>query len=218
MNQTISKAIACFLLSVWFVPTMIAQDWEHEKTVDGIEIFTRAVPGEDLLELKIEFTLATRLGPLVALLDDVESYTEWVYKATKFEQVLSTGDGEGIFYGQVDFPWPMDDRDYVITCTTEQDPHTKVVTLESRTCEHQLREVSKDFIRVPSHFNRWELHPISSNEVRCIYLLKSDPGGSIPKWLINLAIDKGAVETIQNLRERISSCEQNTRLAYIQEK
>ncbi len=195
-----------------------AQDWDIEKEFDGITIFTRLVDGAEIKELKIEFTLNMRLAPIVALINDSDQFNDWVYNSVEFKPLDSKGPGNGYYYGVVDFPWPMDDRDYVIETTTTQDPESKVVMVESKNASLEGNPAIGDYVRIPAHHNQWILTPVGENEVFVKYWLKSDPGGAIPKWLINLAIDKGATQTIKNMKTKLAACEPDMRLSYIEEK
>jgi len=198
--------------------SLFSQNWELEKTVDGIEIYTRLVEGADIKELKMNFICPSDLGPLISLLSDSEKFTEWVYRATEFTEIESSGPSGGIYYGSVDFPWPLDDRDYVIKTSLTQDPITKAVLIRSEDIEYAGVPEKEDFIRLPGHQNEWRLEPLGNGQTKCEYWLYSQPGGSIPDWLVNLAIDKGAVETVQNLLKEVRSFQSNPEFAYIQEK
>jgi len=207
-----------FLLFVFSQHSLFAQEWELEKTVNGVEIYTRLLDGAEIKELKMNFICPSDLGPLISLISDAERFTQWVYRATEFKAISSSSPGEGIFYGSVDFPWPLDDRDYVIKTTLTQNPDTKAVLIRSEDIEvAELPEVD-GFIRLPGHQNEWRLQPLGNGQTQVEYWLYSQPGGSIPDWMVNLAIDKGAVETIKNLLEEVQSYKCNPKLAYILEK
>ncbi|MBK6947604.1 MAG: hypothetical protein IPH16_05565 [Haliscomenobacter sp.] len=58
----------------------------------------------------------------------------------------------------------------------------------------------KDRVRIPVMQYQWTLTP--GNGVLTVdYQLRSDPGGSLPAWAINLGLDQGPVQTIKNLRQ-----------------
>ena len=215
-NTFTSLLLVSTFLMIGF--SSIAQSWDLEKHFDDIKIFTRSVADSDLKELKIEFSLDLNLAPIVSLLNNSDVFNDWVYNSKVFEPLTELGPGNGFYYGIVDFPWPLEDRDYVIHTCTKQDPVSKVVTIESMDAEHKTRICNTEYVRIPNHHNRWTLTPVSSNKTDLVYWLKSDPGGAIPKWLINLAIDKGATQTILNMKSKLACCQSNLQLAYIQEK
>jgi len=198
--------------------SMSGQSWELEKEIDGIQIFTRSVSDSDLKELKIEFSLDIGLSPIVSILHDDQNLTEWVYNCKAYETLDKESPGNGHFYGVTDFPWPLDDRDYFLETTSEQCPITKVVTIQSKDVQNTFGKSKTKYTRMASHLNRWTLTPISKEKTALEYYLKSDPGGAIPSSFINLAIDKGAIQTIFNMKKRLERCCQDVQLAYIQEK
>ena len=217
MKETV---YTCFFLITVFIltgSTLIAQDWELEKNTDGINIYTRSVADSELKELKVEFSIDLKLSPIVEHLNNAEIFNDWVNSSMVFESLQENGGGNGLYYGIVDFPWPLDDRDYVINTTTYQNPSTKVVTIESKNTEFSSRPNYPDYVRIPSHHNRWVLTPVSSQKTEISYWLKSDPGGAIPNWLINLVIDKGATRSIKNMLNMLANKTTDTHLSYIQE-
>ncbi|MEM1121376.1 MAG: hypothetical protein AAGJ18_13070 [Bacteroidota bacterium] len=100
----------------------------------------------------------------------------------------------------MDFPWPLDDRDLIVRSTMNQDPITKVVRSESFN-EPDYIPVKKGLVRIPSLHLWWEFTPKESGVVEVEYFLSSDPGGLIPAWMINLALDQGPTQTIKAFRE-----------------
>ncbi len=196
----------------------LGQTWQLEKEVEGVEIFTRIVEGSDLKELKLEFYLDLNLAPIVHLLHDVQDYTNWVYNSLAFEAVSSNAPGNGYFYGIVDFPWPLDDRDYVIHTVTKQDVSTNIVTIESKSIEHEAKKCTSKYVRIPRHHNRWTLTPLEKNKTKLEYWLKTDPGGNLPDGIINMAIDKGSLQTVLNMKTKLANCNSDLKLAYIKER
>jgi hypothetical protein len=65
---------------------------------------------------------------------------------------------------------------------------------------------------------QWTLVPGKGGWVYVEYYIYSHPGGSIPDWMVNMAIDVAPRETIKNIREIIQQQRyQTAKLAYIKE-
>jgi len=218
MHQLFHLRLLCIAIFLMVIrPSAKGQDWQLQKEVEGVQIFTRIMPDSDLKELKLEFYLDLNLAPIVNLLHDVKDYTNWVYNSLAFEVVSSTAPGNGFFYGIVDFPWPLDDRDYVIHTVTQQDNESKVVTIESKSVEHAEKKCLNKYVRIPRHHNRWTLTPMGSQKTKLEYWLKTDPGGNLPDAIINMAIDKGSLQTVLNMKSKLANCDTNMKLTYILE-
>lgn len=196
----------------------VAQQWELEmETEEGIQIFTRFVEGEPLKQVKIEFEIKTALNPLVSLITNPDKYTDFVYKSLTYQQ-KSGEPGNGIFYGQLDFPWPLSDRDFIVSTKTEQDPITKQVIISTKSVDQSAYSLESGFVRINSHHNTWKLIPGDHGMVKGEYWLKSDPSGTIPQWCVNMMIHEGSVKTIQQLFIELAGYQSHNPIAFIKEK
>jgi hypothetical protein len=97
-----------------------------------------------------------------------------------------------------------------------QDPHTKVVTIDGPVVANYVPE-KKDIVRVKNSFGKWVLTP-QKNGVRIEYTLETDPGGSLPAWLVNLFVAKGPHETFVKLKKQLAKDEyKDVTVAYIKD-
>lgn len=194
----------------------ITNDWKLKKVTDGIEVYIRDVEASDLKELKIKTTFEkTRISQIITVLNDTKQYAEWTYKCTDAKLVERISDSESIDYYRYDFPWPMSDREIYTHSTMTQDPSTRTLKIETKAIADARFANAKDCVRVISHINTWELIP-DGEDVKLIYISKSDPAGSIPDWLINMAIDHGPTKTMLGLKDILSqSAYQNAQISWI---
>lgn len=189
--------------------------WTLKNQKDGIKVFYRKT--SDVHELKLTTSFKVPLSGIVHLLDDVDKYTVWGYKISEARLIKRLSPTETIYYSRIDFPWPMSDRDVVLHTTVAQDSHSNTVTSSSVAVSGWVPEV-KDVIRLTKANTRWTVIPGSGGWMYVEYYLYSDPGGSLPDWAINLAIDVGPRETIKRMREILKDpFYQNAKLAHIRE-
>jgi hypothetical protein len=210
-----SALLLCTICCTSFIDT--TNDWVLKKYGNGVAVYNREVPGSTIKELKAVTQLQTSLSSIITLLEDRETYPEWVYKCGKSYQVKKISDSEGIYYQNVVAPWPVDNRDFVVLVKVTQDAKTKVVTQTSKVIKGILPEVSGT-VRVTEFNALWTLTPIKNGMVNCEYQLLVNPGGSIPAWLINLAAIDGPYETTVNLRSWVFKDKyQKSHLSFIKE-
>lgn len=194
-----------------------AYEWKLKKEVDDIQVYFRKSPDSKINELKIETTVEASLSGIVTLLRDVPTYPSWVYKCEAAKRLTTLSDHEGIYYSEMNFPWPMANRDFIAYSHTQQDPVTKSIIIEARGRPEYIPE-KEGLVRIPHIYVRWKITPTKPGEAKISYFLQSDPGGSIPPWIINMAIDQGPTNSIKNLREMLSNEKyQNAQLSFIQE-
>jgi hypothetical protein len=61
--------------------------------------------------------------------------------------------------------------------------------------------LSDDYLRIEISQGSWIFKKIDDNRVEVIHQFMSDPGGNIPKWIVNMFIVSGPYKTLENLKE-----------------
>jgi hypothetical protein len=203
MNLILNKYHFCFLLFVQFNFSDTfgqTKDWELKKNENGITVYTRSSEGSSYKELKAVCYLKTSMSSIVALLNDWDSYPQWVYKCGKSSTVKKISETEVIHYQTVVAPWPVDSRDFVVNVKLTQDPMTKVITIISTSKPDYIPKVP-GHVRITEFKASWTLIPQKNGTIEVIYQLLVNPGGYVPAWLVNLAVVEGPYETTLNLKE-----------------
>ncbi len=201
-----------FLISAASLP---AQHWQFKNEKEGVKVFHRQKA--DIFELKLTASVETSLSGIVQLFNQVERYPHWGYKIVESRILEKISDTEFIYYSKFDFPWPLADRDVIMRSKVEQDPHSKIVTSVSTAEPWRLAEYA-DVVRIKDAHTRWVMHPNNSGWLYLEYFVYSDPGGSIPDWAVNMAIDVGPRETVKRIRAVLQEpAFKRIRLAHIKE-
>jgi ribosome-associated toxin RatA of RatAB toxin-antitoxin module len=195
-------AIASFVVLLGFVPLKKEQnsEWVLKKNSNDVSVFTRDLEDSDFKELKSVTQLKTSLSSVVALLNDWENYPKWVYKCGKSLTIKKVANLEVIHYQTVIAPWPADNRDFVVDVKINQDPLTKVV-IQKATCLPDFIPKLPDHVRITEFKASWTLTPLKNGMINIEYQLLVNPGGSVPAWIINLAVVDGPFETMVNMRD-----------------
>lgn len=204
--------------SLAVVSTAQEAKWELKKDKNDVKIYVREAKDSPFKELSMKFTVDASMSTIVALLQDVEAIPEWVYKCEEAYVVKEINNEEEYYYNLIDFPWPMSDRDFVLRSKLTQNPVTKIMRSESWAVEDML--ATKDgVIRISSMHLWWEFTPQADGKVAIDYYLKSDPGGYLPAWLVNMAIDQGPMQTIKKFKKELNRPKyKNAKVAYISER
>jgi hypothetical protein len=193
-------SIFTFLLfNAFFVLAQDNKPWKFVKEVDGIKTYYRAIPNSNINEVKIQTTINSNLSTIIEVLIDVPTYKKWAYKVTSSSLVKTVGLGEHEYYNKIDFPWPLKDRDIVIHSKIQQNNKTKIVTSISYANSVGVAE-NQEMVRIKNFNSKWTFIP-KDNFVLAEYVFKSDPGGNIPAWLVNLSLDEGPIKTIKGLKK-----------------
>ncbi len=213
------KTISILFIGI-FIPILLqtqAGDWKLKKEVDDLKVYSRDAANSGVKEIKVNFSLDASLTNVIAAINDIEAMPAWVYCCSETRVVKRISPKEVIYYGRVSFPLTMSDRDYVVKSKLQQNAKTKEVTIVSNLVSGYVKKVDK-CVRVPKLYTKWCIKPLSAERVQIEYQMASDPGGSIPDWLINMAIDKGPIKSIESLKGMLQQPKyQNAKLSYIKD-
>ncbi len=215
--RVLSSLVSLFFLL--FAYPVIAQKkpdgWILKNEKDAVKVYYRKTA--DIYELKLTTSIKVSLSGIAHLLDEVEDYSVWGYKVSEARLLKRVSPTELYYYSRIDFPWPMSDRDVILHTKMEQDLHNNSIRSISTSVPDYIPPV-KDVIRVHKANTQWTVVPGNGGWLYLEYYLYSDPGGSLPDWAINMALDVGPRETIKRMREILKTPRyQNTKLAHIRE-
>ncbi|MCE3277981.1 MAG: lipid-binding protein [Bacteroidetes bacterium] len=189
-----------FFLLCKYSSSQSQNDWILKKEEEGISVYTRNVETSSLKELKSVVTIRTSLSSIVALLNDWDSYPQWVYRCEKSSTLKTISESEVIHYQTVIAPWPVDSRDFVVNVKLTQDPITKIITIISQPHPDFIPK-TEDMVRIRNFKASWTLIPLKDGWVEVNYQLLVDPGGYVPAWLVNLAVVEGPYQTKLNMKK-----------------
>ena len=196
MNQFRSIAIT-FLLFIIACSVNAQTEWKLEKSGKGINVYTRYIPETSVKEFKAEMVVKAELKQLEQALHEVNYHPEWM-AGIEYSGVLIE-EPEVLQYN-IHVPFPFTDRYVVMSSKTESDSDTCRVTLEQS--DYPAEEVGN---RVEVEFVKgyWLFTKVDENTTSVVYQFVTDPGGSLPDWLVNSFIVKNPYTTLSNLRERL---------------
>ena len=209
------KVFVFLLLISNHVIAQTSEGWTLKSSNDGINIFTRDIEGSKLKALKVECELEASLSQLVAVLLDVKESEKWLYHTSSIYIVKQVSQSEFYYYSKVELPWPLSDRDFIAHLKVSQNASTKVVTIDAP-CVQDMVPIDPKTVRVSNSNGKWSISPAGNNMVKVVYTLHTDPGGSIPAWLINLFVTQGPTQSFKKLKVHVQKpVYKNARLSYI---
>lgn len=199
MNKRFALLYLLLLLFLGFIAFKPTDPWHLRKFENGISIYTRDAEDSEFKELKSVFQMKTSLSSIISLLNDYESYPQWVYKCGKSSTLKKVSDREFIHYQTVTAPWPVDNRDFVVDVKLSQD--ASGVVHQKATCIPDYIPKVDGHVRITEFRALWTLTPLKDGTVNIEYQLLVNPGGNIPVWLVNLAVIDGPFETAVKMKE-----------------
>jgi hypothetical protein len=173
--------------------------WIYVKEIDGVSIYHRYPKNSELKELKLITTARTNAKNVVYTLTNIDSLPQWGYLCIEASMVRFINKNEIYYYFVSGVPWPLSDRDIVIHMKVTQDS-TGIITINSKNFKGLVPE-KNDLVRIKNMKAKWVLTPLNNEFINIEYYISMDPGGLIPKWMVNFGMTQGPVNTMNSLKE-----------------
>lgn len=172
--------------------------WVKDTDKDGVTVYLRDYEGSKIKEFKAQTKVNAPIKSILTLLVDIKSYPKWVFNNKNSFLIENKNNKEYIYYTQIKCPKPTEDRDAVI--------QFKIVELSDSKCIIKTIALPKyiaektGIVRVKEFSGGWELTKINDNETLVTTQSHTEPGGTVPVWLINYFITTGPHTTLYNLK------------------
>ena len=170
------------------------------RVEDGITVEEDTGAGRALPIMIGTTTMNTTPAQIAAWVTAVHTYVDWQHNCEE-ARVLSQPDGSALTYNRIGSPWPVSDRDVVLR-TTKETLEDGGIRLEFRSTEDVNLEVPRGVVRMPRLIGSYVLTPVAAGGTHVVYTVDSDPGGSLPAWLVRQAGKDLPYFTLVNLQER----------------
>ena len=189
------------MFSFFIVPAAFSQyDWKLTKSGEGISVYQSTVRNSAYKTIKVECTLDGSFDKLLAVIRNVNGYTDWVYSNKTASLLVKPNPSEFYYYSETSLPWPMSNRDAVMHTVIIRDSLNRFLRIHSTSDEGLVAE-KPDKVRVSYTDINWYVTMPSQNSIHVVYTFEANPGGSIPAWMVNSFADKGPFETFKKLGE-----------------
>lgn len=193
--MNVLPALLAFAL---LAPPDSGEGWVKAAETDGITVFTRDKPGSEVKEMKALGTIDAPPDAVWKVLRDYPKYKERM-PYTEVASVVATEDGGKVtyFYSKISAPF-VSKRDYTLKIVDESDWKDGKGFLKSSwvIAADKGPPPTDGVVRLKINDGFWRLEPIDGGKrTQATYYLFTDPGGSVPKFLVNQA-NSGAVPDV----------------------
>lgn len=185
-----------FLICLLLIP-MGSPGWELEESEDGIEVYSKEVPGRTLKATRSVTVLNTSMERMLTALTDPTESINWMDRVATAEIIRRDSESTFWVHNTISLPWPLDDRDLVVKIEVLRADHQVVVKMSG---DPTLLPEQDDFVRMPDYRGSWTIEDLGDGRIRVTNESFSDVGGSIPEWLQGGVVDS-ALTTMENLKK-----------------
>jgi len=175
------------------------QQWHpvvESQDPGDVRTWVKAVPGASVKAFRGEVEVASSPLQVLAVLDGVEAFPQWVFQCKAAERVP----GKGI-YLRFNGIWPVADRD--ATLNSKVSVMASSVVIETNNLAGMLPE-RDGYVRIPELNNRFEVVQLHNGGSRIIFETFVDPGGMVPGFISNIVSKKGPLVTLNGIKKMLA--------------
>jgi hypothetical protein len=166
---------------------------------DGITVEEEGGPDRELPILTGTTTMSVSPDEIAAWIQAIHTYVDWQHNCEEARQIRKEGEIT-IGYNRISAPWPVSDRDVVLR-STRSNLAGGSIRMDFLSTTDANVPINKGIVRMPRLVGSYDLTPVEGG-TRVVYTVDSDPGGSLPNWLIKQASKNLPYNTLKKLRER----------------
>src|SRR5690606_27296668 len=123
---------------------------------------------------------------LATFLLDIDNYATWQYNMTESKVLKREHDTKMIYRTVIDAPWPVTNRELIAQFDLTRDSTRNTISILQKIIAYDFPR-DEVLVLVPFSEARWQIREGNIN-MHISYSLQVDPGGSVPVWLVNMAI------------------------------
>ena len=177
--------------------------WKLALQKDGIEVSTRGVPGSDLDEFMGTTVIEASVNVIEAVIDDVPAAPQWMADCREARTIRKIDENVSVVLNVTKTPWPVYDRETLLISTKQRDAKAETVIFEFHSVNDPAVPVGKKNVRIPAIDGRWGLTAVDEGHTKVTYTVKSNPGGSIPKFIAKQRSRDIPYKTLLGLKEMV---------------
>ena len=184
-------------------------DWKLDSQGGGVMLYSRLRAGSRLKEFKGVATIEASTNAVHNVLDDVESYPDFM--PFTMECRILKKEGDALITYQRLSPKLVSDRDYTIRLREKSwaaDGGLAYLNRWESANEHGPAE-KKGVLRVKLCEGSWLLEPQGANKTRATYSVYTDSGGTLPPFIANKASEIGIRKIFTAVRKQVKKPKYN---------
>lgn len=171
-------------------------DFTHVEDVDGISVESRPVSGSRFAEFRFVTTTTKSIDSLCDAAfgnGKLDANSDAEVKARK---ILEESADERVTYDQIQAP-VVSDRDYAVRAKRTREPNGACMTTFNA-ANDKAPKLQEGWIRIEKLAGSWRFEP-RDGKTLITYVIFTDPGGSIPAWMVEGRRKKSGIENIKRL-------------------
>lgn len=176
--------------------------WKRIAEKDGMTVSVRDAE-DGVSEVQVEGRIDAPPETVLAVLADVEAYQDTM-PHTEYSQLVKR-EGDRIWLYSVVNPPLASRRDYCVEIKLSRGPKG-VLSTEWKPANELAPPAKKGVVRVTVNDGSWTLAPTDGGRAtKATYRLHVDPGGKLPRWIVEKTNRKSVPDAFQAVRKAAKS-------------
>jgi hypothetical protein len=173
--------------------------WKKLDTVDGIGVFSRELPEERCVELRLTSLIHAPVDVLCDAAFGLPTLDPSEPNVILRRLISDTPDGGRVTYEQIESPIGSN-RDYAVRAfKVRADGKCKTTFVAANEFAPPLPD---GYVRIQKLYGGWEFEPAGDGSTRATYKIFTDPGGSVPAIFVEGTRRRAAIKWFQLVLER----------------
>jgi len=177
MTRTIVALTALLVVS----PLSAEEPWKQHATKDGLSLERRSVPDSKYYEYRIR--TESPASPQAVLRGMWSGLGEDLPPSVMKRTFLSRAENEVVVYDQIKTP-VVSDRDLALRIRRIVHADTGVIEVQFESANQFAPPSDSKYVRIPMVRGGWTIAPNAGGGSVLTYVCYSEPGGSIPAFLV----------------------------------
>jgi hypothetical protein len=179
--------------------------WKTVVNEDGIRIESKASGIDNLLSFKAHTQIPAKRERIQQEILNVKQYIHWIPRTAEIVVLKEADPKKEVFFfgtGKGFFPI-LEDRNLLVRLDVREQTFSHSLLVMERIQPSAVAKVPPiSGVLIPFIRLEWSLYDTVHGSTEVTLFLTADPGGSIPDWIVNLAMQKYPLHTLQALRKR----------------
>lgn len=174
-------------------------NWDLAQDEDEIRIYTKPNDTTNHKAFKADMVVQASIEKVNSHMSAMEAHTKWMYNRKLTEVLGRSHDKSTIVYSVTNAPWPVTDRDAVVSFTYSKNNTKDFIRIDFVNVDGYY-PINEELVRVPYIKGYWEFIKIDDYSTKIVFMNASSPGGIIPDWLANSFVIDIPYHSLNNLR------------------
>ena len=175
--------------------------WEKVKTESRVTIYKAKVTNQ--VAFRGVGQIQGSPEKLISVIENPTGWKNWIENLKFGKLIEEVSPSHKIFYQAIRSPFPISDRDVVFESKTYRDS-PDMFRIEMRSVVHP--KVPKSIgVRVNILFTRYHIEKIDENTMNVTFETLSNPGGTLPGFMVNWASANYPITLFEGLRRELNT-------------